>query len=85
MELQHGYHHGRGLGVLASGDNRLRPKLRNRFVTAFGVVDTIAADAGDNLIGGIWSSRHGSIGASPVALSFTSIARISSVAASMPR
>jgi hypothetical protein len=39
-------------GVLASGDNRLRPKLRNRFVTAFGVVGTIAADAGNDLISG---------------------------------
>lgn len=32
---------------------------------------------------GIWSSRHGSIGASPIALSVTSIARISNVVASM--
>ena len=40
------------LGVLVSGDNRLRPKLRNRFVTAFGVVGTITVDAGDDLVGG---------------------------------
>jgi hypothetical protein len=40
------------LGVLANGDNRLRPNLRNRFVTTFGVVGTIAADAGDDLTGG---------------------------------
>jgi hypothetical protein len=40
------------LGVLASRDNRLRSTFRNRFVTAFGVEGTIAADAGDDLIGG---------------------------------
>lgn len=72
------------LGVLASGDNRLRLTLRNCFVTAFGIVGTIAAEARDGLVSGIWSSRHDSIGASPVALSVTSMARISSVA-SIPR
>jgi len=40
------------LGVFASGDNRLCPTLRNRFVTAFGVVSTIAADARDGLVSG---------------------------------
>jgi hypothetical protein len=39
------------LGVLARRDNRLRPTLRNRFVTTFGVVFTIAADARNDLIG----------------------------------
>jgi hypothetical protein len=33
------------LGVLASGDYRLRPTFCNRFVTGFGVVGTIVADA----------------------------------------
>ena len=40
------------LGVLASRGDGLRPKLRNRFVTAFGVVGTIAADARDGLVSG---------------------------------
>ena len=39
-------------GVLASGDNRLRPTLRNRLVTGFSVVGTIAADAGNSLVRG---------------------------------
>ena len=40
------------LGVLASGDNRLRLTLRNRFVTAFSIVGTIAAEARDGLVSG---------------------------------
>jgi hypothetical protein len=40
------------LGVLASWDNRLCPTLRDRFMTAFGFVGTIAADACDGLVGG---------------------------------
>lgn len=55
-------------GVPASGDKRLRPTLRDRLVTAFGVIVTIAADARHGLVAGIWSSRHGIIGASPIAL-----------------
>jgi hypothetical protein len=50
-------------GVLASGDNRLRPTFRNRFVTAFGVVGTIAADARHglaswNLLKQAWQYRR---------------------------
>lgn len=40
------------LGILASGDNRLRPTLRDRFVTPFGVIGTVAADARDTLVNG---------------------------------
>jgi hypothetical protein len=39
-------------GVLASGDNRMCRTLRNRFVTAFGAVGPIAADARDYLVCG---------------------------------
>jgi hypothetical protein len=52
------------LGVLTSWDNRLCPTLRDGYMTAFGVIGTIGADACDGLLCGIWPSRHGSIGTS---------------------
>jgi len=57
------------LGVLASRDNRLRPTFHDPFVTTFGVVGTIAADAGDDLIGGNLveqARQHGRIAGSVV-------------------
>lgn len=38
-------------GVLASRGNRLRATLRDRFVTAFSVVDTVTNDARNGLVG----------------------------------
>jgi hypothetical protein len=65
-----------GLAVLANRDDRLRPTLRNRFVTVVRVVGAVATDARDHLLNGNLVCRQGSIGASPVALSVTSMARI---------
>lgn len=39
-------------GTLASNDNRLRATFHSRFVTSFGFVGTITADAGNDLIDG---------------------------------
>jgi len=36
----------------ASRDDRLRPTLRNRFMTVFCIVGAVAADARDPLLGG---------------------------------
>jgi hypothetical protein len=49
-----------------------------------GVEGTIGGDAGDLLIGGIWSSSSGSMGASPTSLVVNSAARISSDFSSIP-
>jgi hypothetical protein len=74
------------LGVLASGDNGLCSTLRNRFETAFGFVRPITADTRDGLVSGTLVEQAPQYWCTaPVALSVTSMARISSVASSIPR
>jgi hypothetical protein len=77
------------LGIFARRDDclctSLRTSRRNGLMTALRVVGAVATDARDDFVIGDLVERHGSIGASPVALSVTSMARISSVAASMPK
>lgn len=45
------------LGVFAGRDNRLRLALHNRFMTAFGVLGTINADASNGSVGGILAEQ----------------------------
>lgn len=72
-------------GVLARRDQSHRLPLGYGVHAASRVVGAIGADASMGSCVGIWASNPSSIGASPMASLVTSMERISSVWASMPR
>lgn len=74
------------LAVLARGNNCLRASLRYRRMAAFGVISTIGTHTGDRFMRWYLCQKFGQHGRiSPTLLSVTSMARIYSVRASIPR
>lgn len=71
--------------ILARWNDGLRIAPDNRRMTCLGVVGAIATNAANRFVQRVWLSNSGNMGTSPTLLSVTSMARISSVWASMPR
>ena len=74
-----------GFGILSGRDDSHGTPVGDGVVTVAGVVGTVSRDAPDLFITGIWLSRSGSTGASPMWLPVISTARTSSVSSSIPR
>ena len=73
-----------GLGVLAGWDDRGSPAGGDRVMALAGVEGPSAVTLAISCPGGIWSSRSGSMGASPTSLVVNSAALISNDFSSIP-